>query len=45
MTELPFAKQPPAASVLGSGAFFTQFAISVAEFAGATTLVGNRVCY
>ena len=36
MTELPLAKHPPAASVLGSGALATQFEISVEEFAGVT---------
>jgi hypothetical protein len=34
MTELPFAKQPPTARVLGSGALLAQFEISAEELAG-----------
>jgi hypothetical protein len=36
MTELPFAKQPPAASVKGSGALASQLETNVEELATAT---------
>jgi hypothetical protein len=43
MAELPFAKQPPDAKVLGSGANFRQFATSAAEFGAAVVMLETPV--
>src|SRR3979490_3073006 len=43
MTELPAARHPPSASVLGSGALLAQFEINAAEFAAVVEMLDTPV--